>query len=124
MTTPTACCAAGRLLAAGVSGAIVTLGAKGALLSETGQAVLIPAQLVNAVDTTAAGDAFNGALAWALGSGMTLEQAVRQACLAGALAATRLGAQPSLPTKAELSRFTGQLRSHKQVRSFMSTTTE
>jgi ribokinase len=67
--------------------------------------VLIPTVPVHAVDTTAAGDAFNGGLAWALGSGMALEAAVRQACLVGALSATRLGAQPSLPTKKELDDF-------------------
>ena len=54
--------------------------------------VLIPTVAVEAVDTTAAGDAFNGGLAWALGSGLPLDAAVRQACLVGALSATRLGA--------------------------------
>ena len=68
---------------------------------------LIPSRPVDVVDTTAAGDAFNGGLAWALGSGMPLEAAVQRACLVGALSATRLGAQPSLPTQAELERFVG-----------------
>jgi ribokinase len=103
--------AAGQLLAAGPHHVIVTLGAKGALLADANGMTIVPSQLVDAVDTTAAGDAFNGALAWALGCGMALEQAVRQACLAGALSATRLGAQPSLPTNNELSRFAGQLSS-------------
>jgi len=49
-----------------------------------------------------AGDAFNGGLAWAICGGMSLEQAIRQACLVGALSATRLGAQPSLPNQEEL----------------------
>jgi ribokinase len=84
---------------------IVTLGAKGALLAGPDRALLVPSEPVKAVDTTAAGDAFNGGLAWMLGGGMALEQAVRQACLVGALSATRLGAQPSLPTQDELSRF-------------------
>jgi len=69
---------------------------------------LVPGRRVPAVDTTAAGDAFNGALAWALGSGLALDEAVRTACLVGALSVTRLGAQPSLPTKAELDRFAEQ----------------
>jgi len=69
---------------------------------------LVPGRRVQAVDTTAAGDAFNGALAWALGSGLALDEAVRTACLVGALSVTRLGAQPSLPTKAELDRFAEQ----------------
>ena len=87
----------------------VTLGGKGALLAGPDRTVLIPSVPVNAVDTTAAGDAFNGGLAWALGGGMPLEQAVRQACLVGALSATRLGAQPSLPTRDELEHFEEQL---------------
>jgi len=91
---------------------IVTLGSKGALLAGKDNTVLIPTEPVNAVDTTAAGDAFNGGLAWARGSGMALEAAVRQACLVGALSATRLGAQPSLPTKDELMRFAEPLSPH------------
>ena len=71
--------------------------------------MLVPSTPVEAVDTTAAGDAFNGGLAWALAGGMPLEQAVRQACLVGALSATRLGAQPSLPTKEELDSFVQSL---------------
>jgi ribokinase len=97
--------AADRLLASGSRHVIVTLGAKGAVLAGNEQTVLIPTQAVNAMDTTAAGDAFNGALAWALGSGMPLKEAVQHACQAGALSATRLGAQPSLPTHEELIRF-------------------
>ncbi len=57
------------------------------------------------MNTTAAGDAFNGGLAWALGCDVPLKEAVRQACLVGAVSATRLGAQPSLPTKDELLQF-------------------
>jgi ribokinase len=98
--------AAERLLAAGARYVIVTLGAKGALVAGKESMALVPTVPVNAVDTTAAGDAFNGGLAWALGSGLALEEAaVRQACLVGALSATRLGAQPSLPTKEELDGF-------------------
>ena len=97
--------AAQRLLSAGARHVIVTLGANGALLAGSEHTLLIPSEPVDAVDTTAAGDAFNGGLAQALGSGMSLERAVRQACLVGALSATRLGAQPSLPTWDELTRF-------------------
>lgn len=97
---------AARLLAAGARHVLVTLGAKGVLLADKDHAVLIPSERVEAVDTTAAGDAFNGGLAWALAGKTELEQAVRQACLVGALSATRLGAQPSLPTYDELALFT------------------
>jgi ribokinase len=96
---------AGRqLVAAGAEHVIVTLGAKGALLVTSNQSLLVPSRPVEAVDTTAAGDAFNGGLAWALGQGQKLEEAIRLACLTGGLSATRLGAQPSLPTKDELQR--------------------
>ena len=104
--------AAQRLLAAGVRHVVITLGAKGALLAGPGQAVLVPSQPVEAVDSTAAGDAFNGGLAWAIGQGLPLAEAVRQACLVGALSVTRLGAQPSLPTKEELCCFMDRLLSH------------
>ena len=98
--------AADRIRTAGARHVIVTLGAKGALLAGPDRTALIPSEKVDAIDTTAAGAAFNGGLAWALGCGMELERAVRQACLVGALSAMRLGAQPSLPTKEELDCFT------------------
>jgi ribokinase len=97
--------AAEQLLAVGTRHVILTLGAKGAQVTTASGTVLIPSTKVEAVDTTAAGDAFNGGLAWALAGGMPLEEAVRQACLVGALSATRLGAQPSLPTRKELDSF-------------------
>jgi ribokinase len=97
--------AAEQLLAVGTRHVIITLGAKGAQITDQGGTLLVPSTPVEAVDTTAAGDAFNGGLAWALAGGMSLRDAVRQACLVGALSATRLGAQPSLPTKQELEKF-------------------
>jgi ribokinase len=97
--------AAERLMFVGARHVIITLGAKGAQWTSAAGTMLIPSVAITAVDTTAAGDAFNGGLAWAIGSGMPLEQAIRHACLAGAISATRLGAQPSLPTKDELDRF-------------------
>ena len=97
--------AADELLGRGARHVIVTLGSKGALVAGPDGASLIPSYAIDARDTTAAGDAFNGGLASALAKGMPLEEAVRQASLAGALAVTRMGAQPSLPTEEELRRF-------------------
>jgi ribokinase len=97
--------AARQLLAAGARNVIVTLGAKGALLVTPERSLLVPSQPIQAVDTTAAGDAFNGGLAWALGRGLKLDDAIHWACLTGGLSATQLGAQPSLPTREALERF-------------------
>ena len=97
--------AARALLRAGVGSALLTLGARGALLARAGETRRFPAFRVAPVDTTAAGDAFLGGLAVALAEGQTLEQAIRWANGAGALATTRLGAQPSLPTRAALVHF-------------------
>lgn len=97
--------AAARLRTAGASCVIVTLGANGALVAAPDRTELVPGERVEAVDTTAAGDAFNGGLAQALGSRLELIEAVRQACRVGALSAAKLGAQPSLPTAEELLSF-------------------
>ncbi|HEX4143370.1 MAG TPA: ribokinase [Pirellulales bacterium] len=97
--------AATQLLLAGARHVIITLGAKGAWLASADGQRLIATREVAAVDTTAAGDAFNGGLAWALGRGLPIEAAVAQACAVGALSATRLGAQPSLPTTDQLEHF-------------------
>jgi ribokinase len=97
--------AARALLARGVKTAIVTLGAAGVLLA-TGNGVETHAGFrVEAVDTTAAGDAFNGGLAVARARGEPLLAAIRYAQAAAALSVTRLGAQPSLPTAAEVAAF-------------------
>ncbi len=86
----------------GVESVLITLGARGALLVTGQGARRIPAPRVQVRDTTAAGDAFNGALACALSSGTPLEEAVAFANCAGALAVTRQGAQPSLPSRSEI----------------------
>ena len=97
--------AAGRLKGRGVENVIITLGAKGALMFNQEGAQLVPSKKVDAVDTTAAGDAFNGALAYALAEGKPIAEAVRFANLAGAFSATKMGAQPSMPTFVELEQF-------------------
>jgi ribokinase len=100
--------AADQLLDLGVKAVIITLGSDGSLLVETpGKGIHIPSYQVDAIDTTAAGDAFSGALASGIGAGCTLQEAVKIATAVAALSVTRLGAQPSLPTSAELDAFMG-----------------
>ena len=95
--------AADRLLRRGVRRAVViTLGKRGAFVAGPGLRRRIPGFRVRAVDTTAAGDVFNGALAVALAEGRDLEAAVRFANAAAALSVTRPGAQPSAPPRAEI----------------------
>ena len=89
----------------GAGAAIVTLGGDGSVLSEAAGTWHCPALPVAAVDTTAAGDAFVGALAVALAEGGELAQGLGFAAAAAALAVTKLGAQPSLPSRAELAAF-------------------
>jgi ribokinase len=90
----------------GVNNIVVKLGAWGALLCDPdGLTALIPAEQVTVVDTTAAGDAFNAALAVGLCEGLALPAAVRLGCAAGTLATTRAGAQPAMPTRTEVECF-------------------
>jgi len=96
------------LIARGARNIIVTLGAKGALIVKIDGAKLIPAFKVKVVDTTAAGDAFIGGLAVGLLNGKSLEDAVQYASACGALAVTKFGAQPSLPTADEVNKFIKQ----------------
>jgi ribokinase len=81
----------------------VTLGADGAVLYERGREIArAPTPDVTVVDGTAAGDAFTACLVVSLLEGRPRDEALRRACVAGAIAASRLGAQPSLPTAAEV----------------------
>jgi ribokinase len=84
---------------------VVTLGERGALWDDGAQSLHLPAYPVQVVDTVAAGDAFNGALAAGLAQGLSSEAALRWAMAAGALACTRPGAQAALPTRDELMGF-------------------
>jgi ribokinase len=88
----------------GAARVIVTLGAAGALADGPDGRVIAPALAVQAVDTTGAGDAFNGALAVALAERRALPAALRFACAAAGLACTKRGAQPSMPTRADVER--------------------
>jgi len=104
---PSAVSAAQHLLELGVrKAAVITLGAKGALVLERhGKPQFVPAPKVQVADSTAAGDAFTGALAWQLNEGVALLEAVKIANRVAALSTMRLGAQPSLPTLQELDDF-------------------
>lgn len=83
----------------GVANVIITLGAKGAYLHTATGATVIPSPPVTPVDTTAAGDCFNGALAVALSEDQFLPNAVAFACQAASISVTRMGAQASMPTR-------------------------
>jgi ribokinase len=94
--------AAVRLAALGPVSIVITLGAEGALVSTEAGIRLISPPKVAVVDTTGAGDAFCGAFAAALTSGSTVEEAAEIGVVAGALAVTKMGAQPSQPTRDEI----------------------
>jgi ribokinase len=97
-----AAAAAAQLRARGVGTVVITLGVRGAYVAGADVRQLVPGFKVKAVDTTAAGDVFNGALAVALAEGRAIAQAVRFANAAAALSVTRRGAQPSAPTRASI----------------------
>jgi ribokinase len=101
--------AAAALRKRGVRELLITLGARGVFASLDGISELVPAFRVDAVDTTAAGDVFSGALAAALVEGRSTRHAVRFASAAAALSVTKTGAQASAPRRAEIEAF---LREH------------
>jgi len=94
-----------RLLERGVGNVIITLGAQGAFLINSSECRIFPARKVKPIDTTAAGDAFNGALAYALSIDQPLKQAIVFANTVAAFSVTRLGAQSSMPSMEELMKF-------------------
>lgn len=86
----------------GAGAVVITMGEKGAAFSDGKKTTIFPAYKIVAVDSTAAGDAFNGAFAYALAQNASIQEAVRMACAAGALTAAGVGAQPSIPYKKEI----------------------
>jgi ribokinase len=102
--------ACAKLRARGVRTVILTMGARGAFISDSQGSRLVPGFKVKAVDTVAAGDIFNGALSVALAEGKLMDEAIRFANAAAAISVTRLGAQPSAPHRAEIESF---LRRHR-----------
>ena len=106
--------AADELLAMGVRSAVIKLGAQGACWADGAGAGEVQPFAVHAVDTVAAGDAFNAALAVALAEGHSLESAVRWGCAAGALSVTRVGAQDSMPERDDVLALLGQPSQQRQ----------
>ena len=100
--------AAQALHAKGIDTVLITLGRRGVWLSEQGQGQRIPGFSVQAVDTIAAGDTFNGAFITARLEGVAMQDAVRFAHAAAAIAVTRPGAQPSVPWRTEIDAFLQQ----------------
>lgn len=86
----------------GVENVVITLGSKGAFIKEKGTYHQVPALKVKAVDATAAGDTFCGAVCVALAEGKGITEAVKFACRAAAVTVTRMGAQSSLPYRKEV----------------------
>lgn len=106
--TDTAAEAAKELFNRGTKHVIVTMGPQGAVIYDTNGLLRVPTRQVKAVDVTAAGDSFIGALAVALSSDRDLPDAVDFACSAATLSVTKLGAQPSIPTREEIDRYRKQ----------------
>lgn len=100
--TASAAEAAAVLRARGVGTVLITLGAQGVLICDAQGVRHLPAQKVKAVDTTAAGDTFVGGLAVGLTEGMSLDDAAALGQAASAICVTRIGAQPSIPWRSEL----------------------
>ena len=94
--------AAAAMQAKGVGKLIVTMGSKGSLICEGGEPVFVPARKVKAVDTTAAGDTFCGALCVALSEGRGLKEAAEFATAASALTVQKMGAQDSIPYRNDI----------------------
>lgn len=86
----------------GVGKVIITLGPEGAFILADGESTMVPSHKVDAIDTTAAGDVFNGALAVAIAEGLSIVKAVEFACMAASLSVTKLGAQASIPYRNQL----------------------
>ncbi|HEY8443777.1 MAG TPA: ribokinase [Clostridia bacterium] len=104
--------AADKLLDIGVKNVIATLGSRGALIATRESKKIISGYKVQAVDTVAAGDSFNGALAKCIAEGKPLEDAVKFANAVGALTVTKRGAIPSLPKLGEVEEFIKNCKNH------------
>lgn len=101
--------AADHLLAQGYQNVLITLGEHGSYFKNADQELTIPALPVKAIDTTAAGDSYVGAFAYGLAIGQSVQAALTYAAAVSALTVTRMGAQPSLPTKQAVDAYLEQL---------------
>lgn len=101
--------AAEKLMSMGVKNAIITMGSEGAFFKNHAIEMLVKAPRVNAVDTTAAGDVFNGVLAVGITSGRDWESSISFACRAAAISVTRMGAQASMPYLKEVEKLVDNL---------------
>ncbi|GHP13932.1 ribokinase [Lentilactobacillus fungorum] len=97
--------AADALLNQGYKNVLITIGEKGSYFKNAETELSIPAFKVSAMDTTAAGDSYIGAFAYGLANGVSIEDSLHYAAAAAAIAVTKMGAQPSLPTKKEVDEF-------------------
>ena len=94
--------AASKFFEMGVKKVIITLGVRGAYFTDGREEIFVPALKVKAVETTGAGDAFNGGLATAIAEGMPMETALRFATCTAAISVTRLGSSQSMPSREEI----------------------
>ena len=94
--------AAKRFFEMGVKNVIITLGVRGAFFTDGTREVMVPSIKVDAVETTGAGDAFNGGLATAIAEGLPIETALQFATCTAAISVTRLGSAPSMPKREEI----------------------
>ena len=97
--------AAAVMMEKGIRNVLITLGGRGVYINTEGHSEIIPAYKVNAIDTTGAGDAFNGGLLCALAEGKTITEAARFANAVAALSVQKLGTTPSMPTREEIDAF-------------------
>ena len=94
--------AAEKFFAMGVKNVIITLGVRGAFYTNGQEEIVVPSIKVKAVETTGAGDAFNGGLATAIAEGLPMETALQFATCTAAISVTRLGSSPSMPYRHEI----------------------
>jgi len=107
--------ASNKFLDMGIKNVIITLGEKGASFCSKDKLFFQPPYKVDAVDSTAAGDSFNGAFAYALSLNMGIEEAIKLGCAAGAITASKEGAQTSIPKKEELLDFMDKADDKKTI---------